>query len=998
MEINMNETYTMNTKSESDNHEHSHELMDSGEVNRRTFLKLTGFTFAGAMLAGCERPPEKTAVPYPEQPPEITPGVAAWYASTCAGCSAGCGILVKNRDGRPIKVEGNPDHPVSKGGLCMVGHAMLLGLYDSKRLANPVLRGSESTWEKIDGEILKSLAGIRSSGGAVRVLTGTNNGPTYRNLIATFLGQFGDAKHVAYDPLSTSAILDAHQSTHGARVLPRYRFGNAEVIASFDADFLGTWISPVEFTHGYRSGRVLEGKPMKMSHHIQFESRLSLTGSNADKRVSVAPQEIPLLVARLASLTANEAGRSFPQGSNEPSAYDDHLKKLAKRLWNSRGKSLVVCGMNDVAVQRVVNFINETLGNYGTTIDLAQPSKQKQGSDGALKELIEEMKAGKVAALFVHGVNPVYDLPQAEEFIGAIERIPLVVSIAERVNETAEHATCVCPDHHFLESWNDGEPATGVFTMSQPTIQPLTASRSSLESFARWSGMSATALELVQQTWRTNIFPKSGKLDFQTFWDQSVHDGFNTVDIRQTAGAFNAASITPILPEQSDAPFTALLYAKLGTLDGSHAHNPWLLEVPDPITKVSWDNYAALSMNDAKNLGVAQGDIVRVESVDGKAKALELPVYVQEGQHDGVVAIALGWGRKGTDRFASVGPEWIQKQPTTVAGSLVGKNAAPLLRFTDSGIAYSNGVKLTATGKKSLFACTQDHNVVDNPIGHAEPRPLIQETTFAAFAKDPSSGSFHKHEINSLWGDIHKYPDHHWGMAIDLTACTGCSACVVSCQVENNIPVVGKDEVSRTRELHWMRIDRYYSENEDGLRASYLPMMCQQCDNAPCETVCPVLATVHSSEGLNQQVYNRCVGTRYCSNNCPYKMRRFNWFNYAHDDVRENLVLNPDVTVRMRGVMEKCTFCVQRIQEAKIAAKREGRTVADGEIKTACEQSCPAQAIVFGDMNDRDSRLVKRMQLQRSYKVIEEVNTQPSVTYQTLVRNGDAAIGGGHHG
>jgi molybdopterin-containing oxidoreductase family iron-sulfur binding subunit len=432
-------------------------------------------------------------------------------------------------------------------------------------------------------------------------------------------------------------------------------------------------------------------------------------------------------------------------------------------------------------------------------------------------------------------------------------------------------------------------------------------------------------------------------------------------------------------------------------LDGRHAHNPWLQELPDPVTKIVWDNYASVSPATAARLGLQESGVVRLEA-DGAG--IELPVHVQPGQHDGAIAVALGYGRKGTDRFTRIGPQWFEAEPIVPPGGLVGKNAAPFLRFAGGALEYDNvPVTVTATGKSHPLVSTQEHHSLHVPEHLAprnrERRPIVQETTLGEYTKDPSAGSFGRHEAVSLWPEEHTYDGSHWGMAIDLSACTGCSACLVGCMAENNIPVVGKDEVRRNREMTWIRIDRYYTEQDGRFSVAHQPMLCQHCGNAPCETVCPVLATVHSKEGLNQQVYNRCVGTRYCSNNCPYKVRRFNWFEYPHGDDLHRLVLNPDVTVRERGVMEKCSFCVQRIQEAKINAKKNGLPVKDGDIQPACQQSCPARAIVFGDMNNPESQLAQRMKDERFYRVLEETGVRPSVGYMTLVR--DSGEEGGRH-
>jgi MoCo/4Fe-4S cofactor protein with predicted Tat translocation signal len=977
------------------------------QLDRRGFLKAAGFTMAAAAIAGCSRAPVEKAIPYLTQPEEILPGKSFYYASTCGACSAGCGALVKTRDGRPVKLEGNPQHPMSRGGLCAVGQASLLGLYDSHRLKGPLAAGRPATWESVDREILAKLAEIRTNGGSVRFLSGTMTSPTTRALIAQFLGQFRDARHVVYDPLSSSAILEAHEQTHGVRVLPRYLFERAEVIASFDADFLGTWISPVEFAAAYRLGRALDASPPRFSYHAQFESRMSLTGTKADRRVPIAPGDLGLVLTHLAARMADLTGASFAAPELEaPPVPASLLDDLAQRLWQARGRSLVVSGSQDVQAQVLVNFINHLLGNYGSTLDLERPSQQKQGTGRDLETLLEEVQSGKVAALIVHEANPVYELPDGAAFAEVLKRVPLLVSLADYADETSSLAHYVCPDHHFLESWNDAEPYGGLISLLQPAIHSLADTRSVLESLAVWSGKPRPAYEILRESWRANIFPRQkSEPSFEAFWDRSVHDGFAEVETRPAPPhSFRSDKVRPILraTRPSADAFALVLYPKVSMLDGCHAQNPWLQELPDPVTKVAWDNYASLSPTAAARLGMSAGDIARLEvrRSGGNSSTLELPVYIQPGQHDGTVAVALGYGRQGTERFAKTGPAWFLSRPTVGEDGRVGKNAAPLLEVSAGHVQFAGmEVRLAKTGKKRPLACSQSHHTLTMPaslpiLGNTQ-REIVRETTWPAFRGSQAAGESNPaKEREDLWPPDHPTPIHQWAMAIDLTACTGCSACVIACQAENNIPVVGRDEFLRHREMHWLRIDRYY-RGQDEIDTVHQPMLCQQCANAPCETVCPVLATVHSDEGLNQQIYNRCVGTRYCANNCPYKVRRFNWFDYPREDRLANLALNPDVTVRSRGVMEKCTFCVQRIQEAKIEAKTQGKALADGDVQTACQQSCPSRAIIFGDLNDPQSRVSKAMRSSRNYRVFENLNFRPAVGYLELVRNRTEGKGNG---
>jgi molybdopterin-containing oxidoreductase family iron-sulfur binding subunit len=989
--------------------------------SRREFLKLAGFAFAGTALAGCQRAPVQYAVPYLVAPEEITPGRSYNYASTCGGCSAGCGLLVKNRDGRPIKLEGNPEHPLSRGGLCAVGQASLLGVYDQQRLQHPLQGSQPAAWSEVDQAIALQLGAIRKEKRAVRFLTGPLVSPTTRASLHRFLASFANARHVVHDPRSCSAILEAHGHTHGVRLLPHYHLDKAEVIVSFDADFLGTWISHVEFTSAYQAGRRLEGLAPRLSYHVQFESLLSLTGTKADRRLSLAPREMAVTLSHLAARLAKRAGVRFPEVRlDEAPVSSQFLDHLADELWQKRQRSLVLCGSQDVDLQVLGNFLNHVLGNYGTTVDIAQPSYQREDDDRELETLLQELHEGKVAALFIYQSNPVHDLPSGDSIAEDLKRVPLVVNLAPRLDETSRLAHFVCPDHHYLESWNDAEAVNGLVSLVQPVIAPLGSTRSVLENLAAWVGAPRAAYDLLREHWEKEVLPRSTqKVAFQDFWDRTLHDGFAQVKPRPVkVGTFNRAVVrmTPAAARPPEGTYSMILYSKVGMPDASHAYNPWLHELPDPISKVTWDNYACLSPTVAGRLGVSDGDLVRLETsaAGGRSGVLELPVFVQPGQHDQVVAVALGYGSLLSKRFANVGPAWLQARPTVGPDGMVGKNAAPLLGWVDGSLRFTqDGVRLERTGGQHPLASTQGYYQITVPQHLALPgqerRPIIRETTLAAYRQEPAGGAnapikddpgktVLAEAKEDIWPNDHPMTGPHYGMVIDLNACTGCSACVIACQAENNIPVVGKDEIRRQREMHWLRIDRYYTERDGGVDVAHQPMLCQHCGNAPCEVVCPVLATVHSAEGLNEQVYNRCVGTRYCANNCPYKVRRFNWFDYAHDDLLQNLALNPDVTVRSRGVMEKCTFCVQRIQEAKIEAGRLGQVPRDGDIQTACQQSCPAKAIVFGNLNDPKSRVAQQAANRRSYQVLGELNIRPSVNYLALVRNRPAAGEGERHG
>jgi molybdopterin-containing oxidoreductase family iron-sulfur binding subunit len=1026
-------------------------------LNRRDFLRLAGFALAGTALSGCQRAEVQYALPYLVQPEDTIPGRSNYYASVCGGCSAGCGLLVKSRDGRPIKLEGNPEHPLSRGGLCAAGQASLLGLYDQQRLTQPRRRqGAPAEWEAIDEAIRGQLQALRAEGRPVRFLTGSLVSPSTRAQIQRFLATFPNTdhvtggRHVVFDPRPGSAIVQAHARTHGVQVLPHYHLDRAEVIVSFDADFLGTWLSPVEFTAAYQAGRRPHGTPPDMSYHVQFESRLSLTGSKADQRLVVLPGELGLILSHLAVGLARLARTPLPEERlAEPPVASRFLDHLVEMLWRHRGRSLVLCGSQDVSLQVLANFLNRRLDNYGATVDVVQPSYQSQGNDGELESLLRELHDGRVGALFLYQCNPVHDLPSGRTLAEDIGRVPLVVACSERLDETARLAHFVCPVPHYLETWSDAEPVNGLVSLAQPAIEPMGNTRSLLESLEAWMGRPAagqppSAYELLRAAWQAEVFPRyPGGETFEAFWNQTLHDGVARIAPRPMradlplVGASTIASLTAplgqgplsaasaLFPSEADrltsfnfhevrlvtrasppaeGTYGLVMYTKVGMLDASHAYNPWLHELPDPISKVTWDNYACLSPATASQLGVRDGEVVRLDAAD--AGTLELPAFVQPGQHDRVVAVALGYGSRLSERFANIGPPWLDARPGVGDNGMVGKNCAPFLNWAGGSLhLFRESVRLTRTEQRHDLASTQTYHQLDVPANLARPgqqrRPIVQETTLQDLPQNQRRRPLPVVEGGEdLWPDDHDRDGPRWGMVIDHNACTGCSACVIACQAENNIPVVGKDEVRRHREMHWLRLDRYYSEHDGGVDVVHQPMLCQHCGNAPCEAVCPVLATVHSAEGLNQQVYNRCVGTRYCANNCPYKVRRFNWFDYAHDDTLQNLALNPNVTVRSRGVMEKCTFCVQRIQEARIEATSRGLPLRDGDVQTACQQSCPAQAIVFGNLNAprTRSRVARQAHDPRSYQVLEQLNVRPSVSYLKLVRNRPVNREGASHG
>ncbi|MCC9138299.1 TAT-variant-translocated molybdopterin oxidoreductase [Pontibacter silvestris] len=957
-------------------------------TKRRDFLKLLGFSVAAVSLASCEAPVRK-AIPYLNKPVDLEPGVANWYASTYYSQGDYSSILIKTREGRPIKIEPNPTSTLTPLGTSPKTQASVLGVYDNNRLRTPLIKGKEAEWEQVDSQITSALNSVN---GKVAFVSTTIISPSTKKLINEFGGRFGNFEHVVYDPYSVSALLNANGG-----VVPGYDFSKANIIVGINADFLGAWIASTPIAKQYIQNRKVSSDNREMSRHYQFETRLSMTGANADVRVPIRPsQEATFVAALYNSITG--------QGSNAPEGIDKKAFDAAVRdLRANRGRVLVVSGSNNPAVQTLVTAINQTLGAEGTTIDPASPYYVKQGNDAQMIRLIEEMNAGTVGAVFFYNANPAYDHPLAARVASGLKKVGLKVSFAERVDETAALVDFVTPDNNYLESWNDHEPKRGYLSLTQPALSPIFMTRQMQDSLLAWSGSNTTYYDYLRNNWRPLA---TG--DFNTFWEQSVHDG--VLENGASLLAVNTAVINPMsvgaaLSAASSSSATsgveAVIYEKSQIGPGNDINNPWLQETPDPISKATWGNYIAMprSMAESDELKVVQGDIVRVTLANGTA--LELPALIQPGQASGTIAIALGYGRD------------LESMP--VAKGL-GANAYPLITVSDNALIYSVPVKIEKTDANSPIAQTQTHHTVMDRI-------VVQENTLAKYKEDPKDVTEYvriathdgpaKPATISMWDD-YEYKDHHWGMVIDLNSCIGCGACTVSCNIENNIPVVGKAEVLNRREMHWMRIDRYYSSVEhkegeyskmedpaDNPAVIFQPMLCQHCNHAPCETVCPVAATMHSSEGINQMAYNRCVGTRYCANNCPYKVRRFNWFayfdnekfatqNYMMNSDLGQMVLNPDVVVRARGVMEKCSFCVQRVQLGKLEAKRERRRPKDGEIITACAQSCPTEAIIFGDMLDPESRISKvlvKEQGERAFHVLEEINTQPNVTYLTKIRN-----------
>lgn len=956
---------------------------------RRDFLKALGFGLGAVTLAACQSAPVHKAIPYLVKPDEVTPGIPNYYTSSFRGQS----ILVKTREGRPIKIEPNPNAGEFFQGTDARTQASVLDLYDVSKLKTPLVKGEEADWDQLDAVVKDALIKTQSSGKKIRIVSSTINSPSTNAVIAAFIAKYPATKLVQYDAVSYTGIIQANQNSFGKAVLPKYNFDKADIIVSFAADFLGTWISGEEFTAQYTANRNYKSlEKKKMSRHIQFESGMSLTGSNADTRIPIKLSEQgPALIALYNAITGqNLSGGTL--GNN--TIAEKAIKLAAKELVQAKGKSLVVCGSNDVSTQILVNAINAALTNYGTTIDLDNPCYLYAGNDAEWNGLIGEMSRGEVGAILFLDTNPAYDFVNQKQFKDALSKVSTKISFADRSDETASLCDIIAINHNYLESWGDSNAYEGYYSVVQPTIHPVFNSRQAEQSLLIWADAPVKDYyQFVKGNWESKMLPALGLK-----WNDVLEKGVVITAAKPAVSYTFTQSLAPVVTSILNTSKSLakdvelLIYENTTMRDGKNANNAFLLELPDPVSKVTWDNFVALAPKFAEKLKVKEFDVVTIKAANGYS--VDLPVLIQPGQAQGTAAIALGYGRTNAGK----------------AGDLVGKNAFPFVSFVNGTMQYATSATITAAGGTYELAQTQTHHSFEG-------REVIKEATFKEYLKSASAGNEKgDHKKYDLWEGYDKLANN-WVMAIDLNACTGCGSCIVACNVENNIPVVGRDEVRRRREMHWLRIDRYYSfetkngdvtkekeiaklEDLDHVTVVHQPMLCQHCDHAPCETVCPVLATVHSSDGLNHMAYNRCVGTRYCANNCPYKVRRFNWFNYWNDSRFDNylnnsftqLVLNPDVTARSRGVMEKCSMCIQRIQAGRLKAKIEKRPLKDGDIKMACQEACSANAIIFGDSNDPNSEVSKALRSERIYYVLEEINVKPGVGYMTKIRNTDTSV------
>lgn len=960
---------------------------------RREFLKLMGASVALTTAAGCIRRPVQKIVPYVKQPEEVTLGVSSWYTSSYFDGQEPLGLLIKAREGRPVHIQGNPSNPFNKGGVSSRAQASLLSLYDPERLQAPKRnllnekRTNKETvsvsWDDLDAKVVAEL-----QKGNSYILSGNITSPATQAVISDFSQAFG-TKHVVWEPLANDDVTEGQRLSYGEALVPAYRFDKAETIVSVDADFLGTWLTPVAFTKQFSSARK---NPASMNRLYSFDSTYSLTGSNADIRFRIKPSQQLAVVLGLAheviksgkAVGVSEAARAlaakYSTAAKELGIDSEKFQKVAVDLL--KGPSLVVAGglatrtENSVQLQIAVNLLNSLLGNDGKTVIAKGGNSRLKASYADMLDLIGKMNAGAVSTLIIYRANPAYALSAQAGFSEALKKVANVIYVGDQMNETAQFAHYVATDNHALETWGDVEFASGVYGIHQPLIRTMYDTRSFQLSLMTWAFMAKkgpkrlqtyeTFYDYLRAFWKEEMAPKLAKgKDFETLWNELLQSG-SIGEAAQSGAArsFKADALSKISKKPESHDLELALYPTVQIGDGTLANIGWLQELPDTVTKIVWDNYASVSLKTAESLHLKEGDIAMV-TVAGQE--VLIPVHIQPGLHDQVIAIAIGYGRTSAGKV----------------GNGIGVEAYKLAAVKGGDLVFAGlSVNLQKTGKFSQLVTTQGHDSMEG-------RQLVVQATNKDF-KENKEANIHRHHTWSIWSG-HQYNGHKWGMAIDLNSCTGCSACMTACQSENNIHVVGKKYVFQGREMHWIRIDRYYTGDIENAETVFQPVTCQHCDNAPCETVCPVAATSHSDEGLNDMVYNRCVGTRYCSNNCPYKVRRFNWFNYAKlIEKPMYMALNPEVGVRTRGVMEKCTFCVQRIKEGKNKAKVEGRPLKDGDVKVACEVACPADAIAFGDLNDENSRVAKVFKAEpRAYALLEEWHARPSIRYMSKIRNND---------
>ncbi len=939
--------------------------------SRRNFLGIMGASLALAGLTACRRP-EENIVPYVKPPEEVIPGVPQQYATAMPFGLDACGLLVESHVGRPTKIEGNPLHPSTLGAANVFMQAELLTMYDPDRSRLVLQDGRESTWNKFVAYWReRAEAHTEDQGRGIAVLTGPFASPTLYRLKNEFLRTYRDATWISWEPVSEEPIIEGMRLLTGEPLMPIYSLEWAQVVASFDCDFVFTEPGSTVNARRFMDARRINTQHDPMNRLYVAEAAFTPTGAIADHRLALQSSRVPALLLGLAEALLNLGVDPGVFSNRRPPQLTEHERawclELAKDLIIRDGRSVVMVGRKQPAfVHAIAMAINLALDSVGTTVSLKQVKDASLPDTNGLASLINDMKGGRIQTLITIGINPAYSVPGSLDFAGGLERVDHTIHMGLYADETAAKSTWHLPQAHFLESWSDARAADGTLTFMQPLIAPLHGGHSDVELCSLLAtGRDLAGYDIVRETWQ-------GRFErglFESKWQQALHDGLikdsATPDenaVFRTTAVARYLEQHPVEAVGSDA-IELVLTPSMATYDGRYANNGWLQECPDPVTKLAWDNAACLAPAMAKRLGVKNEDMVSV-SIGGKT--VDLPVWIVPGQADHTIVTALGYGRTAAGKV----------------GNGIGFDTNPLRSHQEPYVRRGASIE-RASGTHPL-ANTQDH-------GSMEGRPLVRELPVEEYRRHPEAIQ-HMEEhppLKSLWKE-HSYDEgYQWGMSIDLNACIGCNACTLACQAENNIPLVGKEQTRKGREMHWIRVDRYFNGDIDQPEMVHQPVPCQHCENAPCEQVCPVAATVHDSEGLNLMVYNRCIGTRYCSNNCPYKVRRFNFFNYTNNYAETiKMAQNPDVTVRSRGVMEKCTYCLQRINEARQIAKKDGnRPIHDGEIQTACQQACPTKAIVFGNINDPDSQVSKARARNRTYYMLGYLNVQPRTSYMAKLRN-----------
>ena len=971
-------------------------------VSRRRFLALLTASAAFAVTSCSDYRDKGEIIPYTKRPEDVLPGTPNYYASSCKGCSQACGVLIKTREGRPIKIDGNPDHPISKGKICAKGQSSIFDLYDPERLTDPTIGKRKALWTDLDNAVINKLNAAQSSGKQIAFITNSLVSPTEKKVLSDFQAQYPGTKFYSYDLYNETNRIEAWKACYGSTEVPSIDWDKADVVLTLEGDFLGKENNSIESIRRFTSRRDVM-KSTDFNRLYTAEGGLSLTGMSADYRLRIRPDAQyefvmsllnELVIKRnstqisvdsaVASKLSNYSLSAFAKNNEVEEA---KIKFLVNDLLNSKGKSIIYAGSTLPAqVHIAVNLLNEVLGNAGVyNFENAFVDNNELAAGNSISSLVSDMKNGTVAVAIHYDCNPVYHLPVSYNYADALKKVPTTIALTGSENETSDICEYVASLSHALEGWGDNHGRKGVYGLQQPVISPIFNTRQREAVILTWlSGKSASYNDdmyhkFLMQNFQENVFSKKTlAVDFQKYWYGALHDGFVTTnDNANSAGNINQSAVSGMSDIKPVDGYVLYLADNYFLGDGRFANNGWLQELPHPVSKATWDNYASVSPVTAKKLDLKDNDVIEISSGDKKIK---VPVMLQPGMsHDNFV-VELGYGR------SVIGD----------VGKNVGVNANIMLN-NGTGISpwIISDVKIAKTGDTYQVMSTQEHHALDDNFVkdfHLK-RKIIQEGTVEVYKKNPDFIQEEREEGESIY-QPYKYPGVKWGMSIDLNKCIACGACVSSCNVENNIPVVGKDQVKVGREMQWIRIDRYYSGTPDEPVVSNQPMLCQQCDNAPCENVCPVNATNHSPDGLNQMVYNRCVGTRYCLNNCPYKVRRFNFFNfrdhfadaYYQNDLT-SLVNNPEVTVRSRGVMEKCTFCVQRIMEARQNAIKENRQLKGTDVVTACQQACPSQAIVFGDSNDKKSELAKYNNHKLGYRVLETLEVKPNIIYIAKLRN-----------